>query len=210
MRVRPQLACVAALAFALAACGGSSGPTASIGPGAAETDEGVSTDSPVGTQGTGETGAADTQNPDPVTDDGTGRPVAVTVVLSGTTNSIDGTYTDAATARWCGHRMLSLTDFNQFTFGFPKDSSQAVNDVTFGAEDLAVGASTSSFTISVVVVPREGYSPPAVWADTTPEAASGDSGTANLAELAGTLTLTVDVTNSFGENIRVTATCGPR
>ena len=96
------------------------------------------------------------------------------------------------------------------SFEFPLDGGDdQIGDVTFSADDLVPGTSTTSFHIGVNVKTADGHEPPATVVDTA-QAGSDDSGSAQMAESGGTTTLTVDGADELGQSIQMTATCGPR
>ena len=141
---------------------------------------------------------------------GTGRSVQVSATVSSTTNGMDGSYEGAGLARACGNAALNLTgNGNSFNLYFPQDEAGAIDDVTFDADDLLAGASTTAFYINLNVTNATGHAPPALVIDTR-EAGSGDSGTAQRTTSGGSTTLTVNATSDFGETLTLTATCGPR
>jgi len=144
-------------------------------------------------------------------DDGNGRPATVSLVLSGTMTQADGSYSGSGAARFCGDAVFHLTgNLREFSFEFPlDDGGEQVRDVTFSADDLVPGATTDLFHIGVSVLTASLHEPPALVIDTA-LAGSDDSGSAQLAESAGTTTLTLDAVDELGQTIQMTATCGPR
>lgn len=148
---------------------------------------------------------------DPSTyDDGFGWAVQPTAVLSGTGNlGLDGSYSVSATARICG---LSQSDLfggnpNGFSFGFPLGPGYEL-DVTFRADDLAPGTSTTAFDVSVAVV--TGGSPIArdlgFPITSHPEQ---NSGVAQLTHANGHRILDVEASNDLGNHLTVHADCIP-
>jgi len=142
-------------------------------------------------------------------DTGTDWPTTVDVTLSTgiyTKEFADGTFTSAGTARQCGTTELSP---GGFVFGFPRDTAHHdVEDVTFGADALLPGASTSSFSISVNIDSTAQDLRPATSLDpSNPQ--SGDTGTAQLSVVNGTRSLTVDATGQGGVTIHLVAVCTP-
>jgi hypothetical protein len=206
MSNRTNLAFAAVVLLVMAACGGSSGTSE---PSAPVETEPVTNPEP--------TPAPPAESPAPpaatalAPDDGNGRPATVSLTLSGTTVQADGTYTASGAARWCGDAVVNLTgNLRAFNFEFPLDGGgDQIGDVTFSAEDLLPGASTTSFHIGVNVKTADGHEPAATVVDTA-QAGSDDSGSAQLAESAGTTTLTVVGADEIGQTIQMTATCGPR
>ena len=142
-------------------------------------------------------------------DTGTDWPTTVDVTLSTgiyTNEFGDGTFTSAGTARQCGTIELSPSGFE---FGFPRDSAHHdVDDVTFGADELLPGTSTSSFSISVNIDPAvQGLRPATVLNPSNPQ--SGDTGTARLSVVNGARTLTVDAAGEGNVTIHLVAVCTP-
>ena len=198
---RLRVACAVALLLALSACGGTPAAT-----GQTESD-----DAPGLTPGATVPGNETTTEPDGTSgalDDGNGRPVEITLVISGSTSS-DGSYTASGQARFCGNPVVNLTgNPRAFGFEFPIDGEHEIEDVTFGADDLLPGSTTPLFHIGVNVKAKLGGEPPAtvVHPDLP---GSGDTGTAQLSVADETRTLVVQGTNDFGETINLTATCAP-
>ena len=142
-------------------------------------------------------------------DTGTDWPTTVNVTLSTgiyTNEFADGTFTSAATARQCGIIELSPRGF---VFGFPHDiEHHDVEDVTFGADELLPGTSTSSFSISVNIdTAAMGTRPGTSLDPSRPQ--SGDTGTAQLSVVNGTRTLTLDAAGEGGVTIHLVAVCTP-
>jgi hypothetical protein len=143
-------------------------------------------------------------------DNGNGRPLTITLVISNTNNS-DGTYSVSGPARLCGNAVMNLTgNRKSFSVEFPTDSVvREIVDLTFGADDLLPGTTTPFFSIVVDVKAKKGGRPPGtVIHPNVP--GSGDTGTATRIESGGTTTVTADGVNDFGESIHLEAVCGPR
>jgi hypothetical protein len=142
-------------------------------------------------------------------DTGTDWPTTVDVTLSTgiyDKEFADGNFTSAATARQCGTDYLSPSDF---AFGFPKDiEHHDVQDVSFGADVLLPGTSTSSFVINVNIDSAAQDRRPGTSLDpSNPQ--SGDTGTAQLSVVNGTRSLTVDAAGEGGVTIHLVAVCSP-
>src|SRR6476469_3823470 len=106
------------------------------------------TDVPEPTPATSETAA----NGLPLSD-GNGWPTTVSATLSGTFYDSAGSYSGSGPARWCGDAVIHLTgNERSFNFEFPLDTPTGnIRDVTFSADDLVPGATTSVFHIDVGV-----------------------------------------------------------
>lgn len=206
MTDRSRIAVALALVFALSACTGGT-------PAASEPDESED----VATMEPAPTTEVVTPSPLPVetapaeVDSGNGRPASITLELSGTTTQADGSYTSSGVARLCGNAVMNLTgNVREFSFEFPNDSDDhQIGDVTFSAQDLLPGATTTSFHIGVSVTTADGHEPPATVVDTE-QAGSDDTGSAQRSKIGGTTTLTLDASDEIGQTIHLTATCGPR
>ena len=118
----------------------------------------------------------------------------------------DGEFTSTATARQCG---TSAFLPGGFEFGFPHDiEHHDVEDVTFGAQELLPGTSTSSFSISVNIDSAAQDLRPLTSLDpSNPQ--SGDTGTAQLSVVNGKRSLTVDAAGEGGVTIHLVAVCTP-
>ena len=198
---RLQAACVAALLLGVSACGGTPAATGPV-----ESD-----DAPGLTPGATIPGSETTTEPDGTSgalDDGNGRPVEITLVISGSTSS-DGSYTASGQARYCGNPVMNLTgNPRAFGFEFPVEGEHEIEDVTFSADDLAPGSTTPLFHIGVSVKAKLGGEPPSTVIHPD-QPGSGDSGSAQLSVANDTRTLVVQGTNDFGDSISLTATCAP-
>jgi hypothetical protein len=204
-RPRRWAALVFGSVLAISACGGAAAPSepeSAIGSVIEET----AAPPPTTTDDTAAT-------PEPSTgevDDGNGKPARIELTLSGTKNLSDGTYSSSGPARLCGDGVMHLTgNPKAFQFEFPLDGQSQIGDVTFSADDLLPGTSTSVFHVSVNVTTADGSQPAATVVH--PDlAGSGDTGTASRSESDGTITLVVDGSDDVGQTIHMTATCGPR
>ena len=153
--------------------------------------------------------AADSGSGDHLSD-GNGWPVDVSATLSGTFNDSDGSYSATGEARWCGVAFYSvMLNPRAFFFEFPLDDATGnITDVTFSADDLVPGASTTTFHISVSVHTGAGFDPAATVVDpgTTGIASSG-TGSAQLAADASTRTLQLEASTNDGETIKLKGIC---
>lgn len=145
-------------------------------------------------------------------DSGTGWPTTVSADLSPgiyVNEFANGSFGSTGPARACGNAFPSLFP-RGFHFYFPQDlAHHDIQDVTFSAEDLVPGTSTTSFSISVDIDSPSAGQPPGTVIDAT-RPASGATGVARLSEADGTRTLVVDATGEGGISIKLTAVCTPR
>ena len=138
---------------------------------------------------------------------GIDRPATINLDISGTPDS-NGSYTSSGPARLCGDAQINLTgNIRAFNFEFPHDGDFEIVDVTFSADDLVAGSSTSSFHLDVTVHAKSGGEPPATVVDTSN---AGNSGSAQLSDSGGTTTLTVTGSDDIGQTLHMVATCGPK
>lgn len=204
MNNRSRFSIGVALMLALAACSGTPAATAP-----SETDEGA-TLAPQATAPAETTAPVSTEGNGGVNDIGNGRPTTLTLTVSGTTTGADGSYSDSGTTRICGNAQLNLTGNTRgFDYSYPFDGEHQIEDVTFDAEDLLPGTSTTSFNVDVNVVASSGGHPPSIVIHPD-DPSSGDTGSAQRTDAGGTTTVTVDAKNDAGESIHMTVTCGPR
>jgi len=211
IQIRRMLAALA-ICFAIGACAGAQ-PT----PGA--TDEAQETEfvepdetefvEPEETQPDFDPGPTPAIDPSTY-DDGNGWSVTPTVTLSGTgTFLLDGVYTATDKARICGLTSFDLYgNTDAFTFEFPSDQFLELNDISFRAEHLAPGTTTSAFHVSALIVKASGQSAPAFAFDTVVHADT-DSGTATMHEENGHRILDVEAVNDLGHHLRLHADCIP-
>jgi hypothetical protein len=142
--------------------------------------------------------------------DGNGWPVEVTADLSGTFNESDGHYSGTGPARWCGDAVMNLTGNERaFIFEFPLDPPTGnIRDVTFSADDLVPGTTTTVFHIDVGVHTAADRDPASTVVDAG-ETGLGDSGTgsAQLTVDGSTRTLELQAATNSGEAIRLKGIC---
>jgi hypothetical protein len=147
------------------------------------------------------------ETPQPANDIGNGRPSTVTVTIAGNTSGANGTYTATGTTRVCGNAQLNYSGNPKgFNYEFPYEGEHNPNDVSFAAEDLLPGTSTSTFHVDIGITTNQ--ITPSIIGD--PGGTAGDAGTATRTEAGGTTTLVIHATNNRSETIDLTATCGPR
>jgi hypothetical protein len=142
----------------------------------------------------------------PTNDIGDGRPSTVTVTIAGNTSGANGTHTATGLTRVCGNLQFNAGNPNGFNYEFPFEGEHNPKDVSFAADDLLPGASTSTFHVDIGITTDQ--ITPSIIVD--PGGTDGDAGTATRTEAGGTTTLVVHATNFRGETIDLTATCGPR
>ena len=164
--------------------------------------------------------ATDTLEPEPTASestanglplsDGNGWPMTVSATLTGTFGDGDGSYSGSGAARWCGDAVTHLTgNVRSFNFEFPLDTRTGnINDVTFSADDLVPGATTSVFHIDVGVHTAAGRDPAStvINAGETGTAVSG-TGSAALTVDGGARTLDLQATSNYGETIKLKGSC---
>jgi hypothetical protein len=201
MSFRSSSVLAVSLVLVLAACGGAPASTpASLASDDVPTFAPEVTNPGIATEQPGETTAAN--------DLGNGRPVDITLTLAGTRDT-DGTYHATGISRACGNAMVNMTgNMRAFNFEFPFEATPEVEDVSFAAEDLVAGSTTSSFHVDVTVIPMNGM--PSLVIDTTDSGPAGHTGTAQRTEANGTTTLVVEAADDLGVSLHLTATCGPR
>ncbi len=139
---------------------------------------------------------------------GCGRPAEISLVLADTMFDEDGSYAASGPATYCGNTAILLGNVRAFDFQFTPLGDGDIRDITFDADDLVPGSTTTSFYLSAGVrAPVGGLGPDTVVQPKNP--GSGDSGTASLFEANGTSTLIVQGTNVDGGSMNMTVTCGP-
>ena len=148
---------------------------------------------------------------DESSDSGNDWPATVTADLSPgifVNEFANGSFTSSGPATACGNAFPSLFP-RGWDMDFPHDSAHHdIEDVTFSADDLVPGTSTTSFYISVSIDSPSAGSPPSTVIDAkNPESSSGGAGLAQVSESAGTRTLVVDATGKGGVSIHLTAVC---
>jgi hypothetical protein len=144
--------------------------------------------------------------------DGNGWPAEVSATLSGTFNDSDGSYSGSGPARWCGDAVIHLTgNERSFNFEFPLDTPTGnIRDVTFSADDLVPGASTSVFHISVSVHTAADFDPAATVVDPgEPGIASSGTGSAKLMVDDSNRTLELQASTNDGETVKLKGSCSP-
>jgi hypothetical protein len=201
-RLSPTLS-IAAWLILVAACSATPGvtapaePTESSFPEPTFTAEPEPTDEPIDT-------SLPTERP--TNDIGDGRPSTVTVTIAGNVSGANGTHTATGLTRVCGNLQFNAGNPNGFNYEFPYEGEHNPNDVSFDADDLLPGMSTSTFKVDIGITTDQ--ITPSIIAD--PGGTDGDAGTATRTEAGGTTTLELHATNNRGETIDLTATCEPR
>jgi hypothetical protein len=142
-------------------------------------------------------------------DSGAGWPTQVDVTLSPGRyiyTYANGSFSSSASARICGRYSFAPGGFD---FGFPLDTGeQAIQDVTFSADVLDPGTTTSAFHIDVTISEEAsgGIRESSTVLDTI-VGHSGASGTAQLSVVDGQRMLTVDAADEDGVSVHLVATC---
>ena len=145
-------------------------------------------------------------------DSGSDWPVQVDVTLSPgrfVDEFADGSFSSSGRARNCGNYSFAP---DAFSLGFPVDAEGLdVEDVTFSADTLTPGTSTSVFHIEVTISEEamDGEVRPGTILDTS-DSRFGATGTAQLSVVDGQRILTVNVADEDGMAVSLTATCSPR
>jgi hypothetical protein len=143
----------------------------------------------------------------PENDLGNQLPATVTVSISGNTSGANGSYTASGLTRICGNLQLNFTgNPNGFNLEVWYDGEHNPNDVSFAAENLLPGTTTSAFNVDIGITTNQ--ITPSIIAN--PGGTVGDAGTATRTESGGITTLVIHATNNRSETIDLTATCGPR
>jgi hypothetical protein len=139
------------------------------------------------------------------------RPVTVSATLGSSPTLYNGQYTSSGVGRMCGETdpLQSFSGQRQFVVEFPlDDNGGSVVDLRFSSKTL-VGSvrQTATFFVSITVKAANGGAPPAYVMDTE-RPAPRNSGTASLTMVKGEATLTVKGSDSLGQTLELTVTCG--
>ena len=140
------------------------------------------------------------------------RPTSVAATMMNSPKLYNGAYTSGGIARMCGETdpSQSFTGERAFLLEFPLDySGGSIVDVRFRSKTL-VGTvrETGNFFLSITVKAANGGAPPAFVVDTE-RPAPKNSGTASLSVKDGVATLRVQGSDTLGQSIDMTVTCGP-
>ena len=140
------------------------------------------------------------------------RPTDVAATLANSPKLYNGAYTSSGIARMCGETdpLQFFTGQRIFLVEFPLDyNGGSVVDLRFSSKTLvgSVGE-TGNFFVSVTVKAANGGAPPAYVVDTE-RPAPKNSGTASLSVKDGVTTLRVLGSDTLGQTIDMTVTCGP-
>ncbi|NOT26215.1 MAG: hypothetical protein HOP16_08930 [Acidobacteria bacterium] len=138
------------------------------------------------------------------------RPVSVSATLGNSPKLYNGQYTSSGVGRLCGETdPLQFFGGRQFIAEFPLDyNGGSIFDLRFSSKTL-VGSvrETGTFFVSITVKAANGGTPPAYVLDTE-RPAPRNSGTASLSVVKGEATLTVKGSDSLGQTLELTVTCG--
>lgn len=122
-----------------------------------------------------------------------------------------GTYQATGIARVCGTVDLGFPNrVKSFTVEFPDDEPDlAVRSVSFDAENLPVGTSTTQFMLNVGISGPKVGKPPAFVINPA-RAGSRETGTAHLEHKDGVTTLKLTGTDAMGVRLELTVTAQPQ
>jgi hypothetical protein len=143
-------------------------------------------------------------------DSGPDWPTTVDVTLSPgqyVDEFAEGSFSSAGPTRICGNYSFAPNSFN---LEFPRDGDGLdIQDVTFNANELTPGTTTTAFYISVTISEEaiDDVRPSTVLDTSDPR--FGASGTAELSVVDGQRVLTVDAADEDGMSVQLTATCSP-
>ena len=136
------------------------------------------------------------------------RPAEITLTFSGD-ESYAGSYRAAGTSRACGPSTFGLPgQERRFSFEFPYEGDFEIVDVSFVAEDLPAGGSTTKYSLTVALRNKKGGRPPNLSIQTD-RARADDSGTATLTVRGETAELHVTGKDHYG-TLDMTVRCGKR
>jgi hypothetical protein len=140
------------------------------------------------------------------------RPTDVVVTIS-RDQHYDGTYRARGMSRICGKLDLMMPHrANSFVVEFPDDEPNLeVSSLSFNADTLGPGATTSSFYLSVIIRTPGGGSPPA-YVVRAGKPQYGEPGTAGRVKRASRDSLRIDGVATKGTKVGVQATvvCHPK
>ena len=140
------------------------------------------------------------------------RPTDVVVAISGDVQGYDGVYRASGISRICGKLDLMMPHrANSFVVEFPDmEPNLQVTALSFNADTLRAGTTTSSFSLSVAVRTPSGGTPPA-YVVRANQPQYGEPGSAQRVKAAGRDSLTIDGVATKGTKVRVraTVTCRP-
>jgi hypothetical protein len=142
--------------------------------------------------------------------DATLRPAHVVLNISNS-RLYSGSYQASGIARVCGTMDLGFPNRTKsFTVEFPDDEPNLpVRTLSFDAESLPVGTSTSRFHLSVGIFGPKVGQPPLFVLNTAREG-SRETGTAELKEKDGVTTLTLAGTDAIGVKLELTVIAQPK
>jgi hypothetical protein len=137
-------------------------------------------------------------------------PTQVTVTIANSPH-YSGTFSAQGISRICGKVDLGYPNrANSFTVEFPDDETDLqVRALSFDAESLPAGTTTTHFYVTAGVTTASGAKP-AHFVVRADQPQSGATGNATLGVKDGTKTLKVTGTNNMGVRMDVTVICQPR
>lgn len=135
----------------------------------------------------------------------------VTVGISGSPRTRDGTYEMTGVSSACGEipKDASLTGQAVFVVEFPAEAPAGgrITSIAFGSKELVAGVTkATAFRLSVGVVNAAGGRPP-LYVLNTDSRRPKNTGTATLTTVKNVTTLKVGGQNEGGETIDLTLTC---
>ena len=138
------------------------------------------------------------------------RRTSVTLIVSNS-RLYSGTYQASGMARVCGTMDLGFPNrVKSFTIEFPDDESGLpVRTLSFDAESLPVGTSTTRFSLNVGIFGPKVGTPP-LFVVITDRVGSRETGTAQLTHDQGVTTLTLTGKDAMGVTLQLTVVAQPK
>lgn len=140
------------------------------------------------------------------------RPTTVVVSILGDVQGYDGVYRATGISRICGKLDLMMPHrANSFVVEFPDmEPNLDVSSLSFNADTLAAGSTTSSYYLSVIVRTPTGGRPPA-YVVRASQPQYGEPGSAQRLKVAGRDSLRLEGVATKGTKVKVAATvvCQP-
>ena len=121
-----------------------------------------------------------------------------------------GDYAASGISRYCGNVQVNMTgNTKQMGVEFPDGGQYEIEDLTFSADTLTSGTTTTKYHLVLHLKTKDGGRPPA-WVLRTYEPRFRETGTASFTVVGGTARFSIDGQNADNERVELNIFCKPR
>jgi hypothetical protein len=132
------------------------------------------------------------------------------VLTMSNSKTYEGQYHASGLSRYCGTMTLGQPQrVKSFTVELPYEGEFVIRDLSFDAETLPSGSTTTSYYLSVSLTTSQGGKPAASVLRTR-QPQFNERGTASLTVTGETARLKIDGMDDRGQTLDMTVVCGPK